>query len=326
MYFSVDWEQRLYVSDVNSCYANFELMLDHEWSIICFLVRGTPYEPEIIDSIEIHRKNKNDGLFISGELKFTINGRQVWEKNFTEFIRPGYSFRKIGSIPNHYLSKNTECRLCGHVHIKDNGKKYANGESDKRFQLKSLEELSNDFKRLLDPETSCFSDVILKCGGASIAAHKNILSARSPVFAAMFSNPMKESHKNEVNFTDIEASVLQAMLVYMYTGKYGNLTASSAADLLFAADKYQLQDLKRICCDVLKDTASHQNVLKVLVLGDLHSDDLKTFATDYICKHHAKFALIETTEEWKSLQKERPGLVNDVLISLIHSMNKNLLG
>ncbi|KAF8788326.1 Speckle-type POZ protein like [Argiope bruennichi] len=130
---------------------------------------------------------------------------------------------------------------------------------------------------------------------------------------------MKESHKNEVNFTDIEASVLQAMLVYMYTGKYGNLTASSAAD------KYQLQDLKRICCDVLKDTASHQNVLKVLVLGDLHSDDLKTFATDYICKHHAKFALIETTEEWKSLQKGRPGLVNDVLISL-SSMNKNLLG
>ncbi|CAL1285697.1 unnamed protein product [Larinioides sclopetarius] len=135
----------------------------------------------------------------------------------------------------------------------------ANKESKQKIQLKSLEELSKDLERVLS-ESSRFADVTLKCGGASIPAHKIILSARSPVFAAMFVNPMKESLRNEVDITDIHESALRDLLKYVYTGKTCDLTDSSAAELLNAADKYQIQDLKAVCVDFLKNTVSLQNV------------------------------------------------------------------
>ncbi|GBM75632.1 Speckle-type POZ protein-like B [Araneus ventricosus] len=197
-------------------------------------------------------------------------------------------------------------------------------ESKQKIQLKSLKELSNDFKRLLDPESSCSTDVTLKCGGVSIRAHKIILSVRSPVFAAMFGNPMKESFKNEVNITDINVSTLRALLFFMYTGKTSNLTASSSEDLLFAADKYQVQDLKTVCCYFLKETVSLQNVWRVLVLGDMHSEDLKSFAVDYICNKCGEFSVLENTQEWKGLRKERSDLAMELLESLVKYRDKKL--
>ncbi|GBM32449.1 Speckle-type POZ protein-like B [Araneus ventricosus] len=198
----------------------------------------------------------------------------------------------------------------------------ANEESKQKIKLKSLENLSNDFKRLLEPKGSCFADVTLKCGDISIPAHKNILSARSPVFAAMFANPMEESRENEVDITDIDISILRAFLIYMYTGKTSDLTVSSAADLLFAAAKYQLQDLKRVCFDFLKDTVSPQNMLRVLFLGDLLDEDLESFAVDYFCDKYAEFSVFSKTEEWETLEKEKPSVALSVLLSLQKSMRE----
>ncbi|KAF8782013.1 Speckle-type POZ protein-like B like protein [Argiope bruennichi] len=135
----------------------------------------------------------------------------------------------------------------------------------------------------------------------------------------MFSNPMKESHKNEVSVIDIDETTVRNLLIYIYTGTISDLTDSSAADLLFAADKYQLQDLKTLCCDFLKNTMSLQNVLNILVLGELHSDDLKSFAIEYICNKCTNFSTIEELEEWKTLRKQRSALAMDVLTSLIKS-------
>ncbi|CAL1285696.1 unnamed protein product [Larinioides sclopetarius] len=194
----------------------------------------------------------------------------------------------------------------------------ANEESKEKIQLKSLEELSKDLERVL-AESSRFADVTLKCGGASIPAHKIILSARSPVFAAMFVNPMKESLRNEVDITDIHESALRDLLKYVYTGKTCDLTDSSAAELLNAADKYQIQDLKAVCVYFLKNTMSLENVWDILVLGDFHSPDLKSFAVDYICKNYGEFCIIEKTQEYIALREKR----RDLALELVESLVKN---
>lgn len=69
-------------------------------------------------------------------------------------------------------------------------------------------------------------------------AHKAILAARSPVFAAMFEHAMEESRANRVEITDVEPDTLAEVLRFIYTGRVVDLdNPNSAQDLLAAADK-----------------------------------------------------------------------------------------
>ncbi|GFY65537.1 hypothetical protein TNIN_216811 [Trichonephila inaurata madagascariensis] len=107
------------------------------------------------------------------------------------------------------------------------------------------------------------------------------------------------------------------MLIYIYTGNIDDLTTSNTENLLYAADKYQLMGLKKVCFQHLKSTVSDKNVLNVLVLGDIYDHDLKDFAMNYICNKVTKFSLMENTEEWKRLLIDKSELAIEVLISLV---------
>jgi len=72
--------------------------------------------------------------------------------------------------------------------------------------------------------------------GTEFEAHKAVLAARSPVFAAMFEHEMEERKKNRVEITDVDVEVLREMLRFIYTGK-SNALDKMADDLLAAADK-----------------------------------------------------------------------------------------
>lgn len=85
-------------------------------------------------------------------------------------------------------------------------------------------------------ESQKFSDVILSVSGREYYAHKAILAARSPVFAAMFEHEMEEKKQNRVEITDMEHDVLKEMLKFIYSGKV-SLLEKMADDLLAAADK-----------------------------------------------------------------------------------------
>ncbi|GBM77496.1 hypothetical protein AVEN_226398-1 [Araneus ventricosus] len=184
------------------------LKLNDEWTLSCVA-------KNIAFDIEIRRKINCEEISISGALSFRKNDQKASRQTFTKLIESGSSFTKLIDLHTN-LQYSSDCLyLHGVVNIISNSEKCTSDFETRGckifYQPKSLVQLSDDFERLLDPQTSCFSDVNLKCGSASIPAHKLILSARSPVFAAMFKNPMKETHKNEVDITDIDASVLQAM-------------------------------------------------------------------------------------------------------------------
>ncbi|CAL1285698.1 unnamed protein product [Larinioides sclopetarius] len=310
--FKIDWKIPCVVTNDERNRLIWKLRLNGQWDIVCVAIKkGRRYNIWIVESIEIHRKNTAGKFSIHGKLRLG-----TFQLSVSHIIMTGSSITEIVSNINMEIPPDEFSRLHGFVNISAISEKFSRGivnaEFKKTVQLKSLGELSNDFERLLGPESSCFADVTLKCGGASFQVHKIILSARSPVFAAMFANPMKESLKNEVDISDIEVSVLRTLLVYMYTGKTSDLTSSSAADLLFVADKYQIQDLKMVCSYFLMETVSFQNVWRMLALGDLFAEDLKSFAMDYICNTCGEISVLESTEQWKTLQKERPGLALEV--------------
>lgn len=94
--------------------------------------------------------------------------------------------------------------------------------------------LSEDLGQLL--ESQKFNDVVLSVGGKEFPAHKAILAARSPVFAAMFEHEMEEKKQNRVDITDVEHGVMKEMLKFIYSGKSPELE-KMADELLAAADK-----------------------------------------------------------------------------------------
>ena len=86
-------------------------------------------------------------------------------------------------------------------------------------------------------QTSKFADVVLIVKGTKeFKAHKAILSARSPVLAAMFEHDCAESRQNRVEIPDVEVEVFEEMLRFLYTNRV-HLLEQYAAELYLAADK-----------------------------------------------------------------------------------------
>ena len=82
-------------------------------------------------------------------------------------------------------------------------------------------------------------------------AHRVILSARSPVFATIMEN-MPEVSKLVI--TDMKPDLFQHFLFFLYTGHLS--TTAHNQQLLFAADKYQVETLKRLCQVATYDISS----------------------------------------------------------------------
>jgi len=130
--------------------------------------------------------------------------------------------------------------------------------------------LGSDLSKLLANPADMFSDLKLVCGlrRVELLCHTNILAARSPVFHAMFQHDTVEAQNKEVEMTDVEPEVVEEMLEYIYTGKTSS--TGKEAELLAAADKYSLLELKNECEEALCNKTNIDTVLAMLVLADRH--------------------------------------------------------
>ncbi|CAH2071435.1 unnamed protein product, partial [Iphiclides podalirius] len=172
--------------------------------------------------------------------------------------------------------------------------------------------LSDDLGALFDNER--FSDVTLAVGGREFQAHKAILAARSPVFAAMFEHEMEERKRNRVDITDVDHEVLREMLRFIYTDRAPNLD-KMADDLLAAADKYALDRLKVMCEEALCLSLSVETAADTLILADLHSaDQLKAQTIDFINTSHATDVM--DTAGWKNMISSHPHLIAEAFRAL----------
>ncbi|KAF7253103.1 hypothetical protein EG68_06838 [Paragonimus skrjabini miyazakii] len=144
-------------------------------------------------------------------------------------------------------------------------------------------------------------------------AHKAILAARSPVFAAMFEHGMEESRANRVEITDMEPETLAEVLHYIYTGQVFGLD-KLAHELLAAADKYQLERLKTMCEEALVESLTVENSCDILGLADMHNaDQLKSHTLEFIMLHAHDVC---ETEGYEQLVRHRPRLLNECFRSL----------
>jgi len=156
-------------------------------------------------------------------------------------------------------------------------------------------------------------DVTLACGDQVFYCHKFMLSSRSPVFKAMFQSNMTENESGAVSIIDIHQDVLLEMLQYVYTGC--SLTLEKyAGDLLAAAEKYQLDQLKGSCEEMLISKLDVENCIEMLLLAEMNqATNLKTTAVEFFTKNIRKFDAID----WKFALKNQPTLVMEIMECLL---------
>jgi speckle-type POZ protein len=174
------------------------------------------------------------------------------------------------------------------------------------------QQLAKDLSCLLDTNSS--SDVTIFAQESKFQAHKAILSARSPVFAAMFQNETKESQTNAVGIPDVDGETFGALLRFIYTGHVDNLEEVTE-ELFVAADKYQCVQLKMMCQEQMYRTLSTQNAPRFLVLADLPTaHHLKDQCIEFINRNSSD---VVKTESWAAMVKTHPHLAAEIYVRLV---------
>ncbi|XP_065205262.1 speckle-type POZ protein-like [Planococcus citri] len=161
-------------------------------------------------------------------------------------------------------------------------------------------------------------DLTLRVNNNNYTAHKDILSARSPIFAAIIQNKTKNNDRDFIDIKDTDEEIVSEMLRYMYTGKCDNLE-KLADGLLGAADKYELNGLKLIASNALLKTLSVDNAADILISADMYHANqlLKSPVIKFIVKNSAE---VLNTAAWKNLESSNPRLVIDVCRALSHKL------
>lgn len=169
-----------------------------------------------------------------------------------------------------------------------------------------------DFGKLYSSQEG--SDVIFVIEDKEFKAHKQILAARSPVFAAMFKSDMKESLMNSAEIKGISPDIFDVLLRFVYTDQV-DLAAIDVKDLLVVANRYLITSLQYRCEKLLSESLTVQSCTELLTFADLNNAlRLKETSANFIRLHHAE---VKPTTDWKNLKRSRPDLAVDVFDDLI---------
>ncbi|XP_071037311.1 uncharacterized protein [Parasteatoda tepidariorum] len=185
---------------------------------------------------------------------------------------------------------------------------YSNGiythfiPNNKSFRTK-IPSIKDDLRALFYNKKFC--DVKLRVDNQVIEAHKNVLAARSPVFAVMFDHGMTETQMGIVDFVDTDIHILNLFLQFLYTDTVDEMDYEVAMNLLMVAEKYQVLSLKEKCCMFLKTEMSIENVCDILSLANaVNYEYLKSASVDFIIGIPGNVLQSPKWETWKKNNKE----------------------
>merc|ERR1712098_471558 len=136
---------------------------------------------------------------------------------------------------------------------------------------------------------------------------------RSPVFKSMFQSNMIESQTNNVNIEDLKPKVVDEMLQYIHTGVSLNID-KYPQELLAAADRYQLDQLKNNCQQILIASLDVENCVSIFILSDMYNAlKLRRAAVKYATENMTS---ISNTCDWKKELARFPSLMTDMIDTL----------
>ncbi|KAL3874452.1 hypothetical protein ACJMK2_037463 [Sinanodonta woodiana] len=124
---------------------------------------------------------------------------------------------------------------------------------------------------------SMMADVYFRVGTPPnvqrIPAHKYILATGSSVFYAMFYGGLADNKMEDIELPDIEPTAFLNLLKYLYCDELDvPLAADNVLTTLYAAKKYIVPSLARVCVQYLETSLSAQNACILLSQGRLFEE------------------------------------------------------
>ncbi|ESQ52221.1 hypothetical protein EUTSA_v10017721mg, partial [Eutrema salsugineum] len=134
----------------------------------------------------------------------------------------------------------------------------------------------------------------------------DVIAAKSKVFSYMFdSDECKISTEKSITLPDLSYEELKALIDFFYTGKLSPQNKHFRA-LYIAADKYDIPYLQDFCRDHFISRLSLSNVLDILELSTIPSDNiLKDNAVCFVVAHMEQ---IVDSDRYKSFVQQYPDL------------------
>ncbi|CAL4991254.1 unnamed protein product [Urochloa decumbens] len=191
-------------------------------------------------------------------------------------------------------------------------------ETTMQFHVPPSSDLHQHFGDLLDSKVG--ADVKFKVGGETFTAHKNVLTARSPVFKAELFGWMKEKKATQIRIDDMEPRVFGAMLHFIYTDSLPEIDDGDrrvmAQHLLVAADRYQLERLKLVCEDALCNFIDASTVATTLAVAEQHGcHGLKEGCFKFV-KSSGNMKAVVATDGFDHLMNSCPSVVKELLADI----------
>jgi speckle-type POZ protein len=156
-----------------------------------------------------------------------------------------------------------------------------------------------------------YSDFVFIVNNKEFFAHKCILSVRSKVFEAMFSNDMIESQSNRCTIDDIESEVFEELLTFIYTGNAPK-AQTIFEKLLAAAEKYEILEIKDFCANIIFKDIKNENAIQNLIIADKYkAAKLLDKIIEFIANNFQSILNISVIE-WEKFIIENPKLVTKI--------------
>ncbi|XP_028400515.1 rabankyrin-5-like isoform X2 [Dendronephthya gigantea] len=140
--------------------------------------------------------------------------------------------------------------------------------------------LLNSVAELYDKEL--YSDITVKFAGQMLSAHKFIMAARSDFWSSRDLNEL-----SELELTDISAEVGLALMRWVYTDKVAIKSEENfLVDLVKAANRYKLAELRGRCERMLMSSVSVSNCIKFYQTAeDIGAEGLRKYCEEIITSH-----------------------------------------
>merc|ERR1711874_645098 len=166
------------------------------------------------------------------------------------------------------------------------------------------EEVLDKVKEFLEKKQH--PDVEIICQGDSVPCHRLVMAARSDVLAAQLGSDLKEAREGKIDIKD--------MVHYMYTGDTGDMFKYKAKNLLVAANRYQLEELKEICQNFLITKIKTENALGMFVMGHANNAEHP--------KREAKEAIVNNARDIVQQEgwKEELGGNSDIVFEILEAI------
>lgn len=131
---------------------------------------------------------------------------------------------------------------------------------------------SSDLLRQLNGlrQSKILTDVSICSGAWEVPCHRNVLASSSPYFKAMFCSHFRESREAKVQLQGIDATTLEHVITYAYTGEV-HISAANVLPLMEAAAMLQYPRVFEACSSYLQSQLTPGNCLGLVRLAEILS-------------------------------------------------------